>query len=70
MVGPNGRDVSDWLVFDLDPGPDATIIKCCVAERLQDSWLGRAHRGRQDQRFGKADSSTPLIMSLAVWHVR
>jgi bifunctional non-homologous end joining protein LigD len=37
-VGPHGdaRD-SDLLVFDLDPGPPATIVECCrVAELLRD----------------------------------
>jgi bifunctional non-homologous end joining protein LigD len=37
-VGPRGgvRD-SDLVVFDLDPGPPATIIECCrVAELLRD----------------------------------
>lgn len=37
-VGPrNGRREPDLLVFDLDPGPPATIVECCrVASRLRE----------------------------------
>jgi bifunctional non-homologous end joining protein LigD len=32
-----GRRAPDRLVFDLDPGPDTTIVECCrIAERLYD----------------------------------
>jgi len=32
-----GRGTPDRLVFDLDPGPDTTLVECCrVAERLRE----------------------------------
>ncbi|MGH3934574.1 MAG: non-homologous end-joining DNA ligase, partial [Pseudonocardiaceae bacterium] len=36
-VGPRGaQHPPDLLVFDLDPGPPATVVECCrVAERVQ-----------------------------------
>ncbi|MGH3752455.1 MAG: non-homologous end-joining DNA ligase [Pseudonocardiaceae bacterium] len=36
-VGPRGaRHPPDLLVFDLDPGPPATVVECCrVAERIR-----------------------------------
>jgi bifunctional non-homologous end joining protein LigD len=35
--GDGARRSPDRLVFDLDPGPDTTIVECCrVAERLRD----------------------------------
>ncbi|MEV7098303.1 non-homologous end-joining DNA ligase [Amycolatopsis sp. NPDC051045] len=41
-VGPGGeRGTPDRLVFDLDPGPGATVVDCCrVAERLHDVLTG------------------------------
>ncbi|MFL6119352.1 hypothetical protein [Actinophytocola sp.] len=36
-IGPTGRELPDRLVFDLDPGPDTTIVDCCrLAQRLHD----------------------------------
>jgi bifunctional non-homologous end joining protein LigD len=41
-IGPDGsRGLPDRLVFDLDPGPGATIVDCCrVAARLQEILRG------------------------------
>lgn len=41
-VGPDGEPrTPDRLVFDLDPGPGATVVDCCrVAERLHDVLTG------------------------------
>lgn len=42
-VGPrrDERSTPDRLVFDLDPGPGATVVDCCrVAERLYDVLVG------------------------------
>ncbi|MGV9367347.1 non-homologous end-joining DNA ligase [Amycolatopsis sp. NPDC003731] len=42
-VGPRDdeRSTPDRLVFDLDPGPGATVVDCCrVAERLYDVLVG------------------------------
>ncbi|WP_016697153.1 non-homologous end-joining DNA ligase [Actinoalloteichus spitiensis] len=36
VTAGGGRDLPDLLVFDLDPGPPATIVECCrVAELLR-----------------------------------
>ncbi|MQA63803.1 MAG: ATP-dependent DNA ligase [Actinophytocola sp.] len=37
VTSGNGRSTPDRLVFDLDPGPPATVVECCrVAERLRE----------------------------------
>ena len=42
----------DHLVFDLDPGPETTIVECCrIALLVARPAVERQRRGRQDQRL-------------------